>query len=63
VETGVYSIQEALKIAEDQHLDLVESCTLTPFPRFVVLLISEVYLSKEKKRKKNKKPTASKIIP
>jgi len=61
VETGVYSIQEALKIAEDQHLDLVEIspnalppvCRITDFQKFIY---------QKKKKEKEQKAKASKII-
>lgn len=61
VEIGVYSIQEALKIAEDQHLDLVEIspnavppvCRITDFQKF---------LYQKKKKEKEQKAKATKII-
>ncbi|NLB03634.1 MAG: translation initiation factor IF-3, partial [Bacteroidales bacterium] len=60
VEIGVYSIQEALKIAEDQHLDLVEIspnavppvCRITDFQKF---------LYQKKKKEKEQKAKATKI--
>jgi translation initiation factor IF-3 len=61
VEIGVYSIQEALKIAEDQHLDLVEIspnavppvCRITDFQKF---------LYQKKKKEKEQKAKATKIL-
>lgn len=61
VEIGVYSIQEALKIAEDQHLDLVEIspnavppvCRITDFQKF---------LYQKKKKEKEQKAKATKIV-
>ncbi len=60
VETGVYSIQDALKIAEEQRLDLVEIspnavpsvCRITDFQKFIY---------QRKKKEKEQKAKASKI--
>lgn len=55
VETGVYSIQEALKMAEDQRLDLVE---ISPkaVPPVCRIIDFQKFIYQKKKRKKNRKP-------
>lgn len=61
VETGVYSIQEALKIAEDQQLDLVE-ISPNAVPPVCRIIDFQKFLYQKKKKEKEQKAKATKII-
>jgi translation initiation factor IF-3 len=61
VETGVYSIQEALKMAEEQELDLVE-ISPTAQPPVCKILDYQKFLYQQKKRQKEQKAKATKVV-
>ncbi len=61
VETGVYNIQEALKIAEDQQLDLVE-ISPNAVPPVCRIIDFQKFLYQKKKKEKEQKAKATKII-
>lgn len=61
VETGVYSIQEALKMAEEQGLDLVE-ISPTAQPPVCKILDYQKFLYQQKKRQKEQKAKATKVV-
>ncbi len=61
VETGIYSIQEALKMAEEQELDLVE-ISPTAQPPVCKILDYQKFLYQQKKRQKEQKAKATKVV-
>jgi translation initiation factor IF-3 len=61
VETGIYSIQEALKIAEELELDLVE-ISPNAEPPVCKVLDYQKYLYQQKKKVKELKAKASKVV-
>ena len=60
VETGVYSIQEALKMAEDQRLDLVEISPKT-VPLVGRITYVQNFISQKKTKEKEQNAKATKI--
>ena len=60
VETGVYSIQEALKMAEDQRLDLVEISPKAVHPVCRIIDFQK-FIYQKKKKEKEQKAKATKI--
>ncbi len=61
VEAGIYSIQEALKLAEEQELDLVE-ISPTADPPVCKILDYQKFLYQQKKRQKEQKAKATKVV-
>ncbi len=61
VETGVYSIQEALKIADNLSLDLIE-ISPTAQPPVCKILDYQKFLYQQKKRQKEQKAKATKVV-
>ncbi|MCC8071422.1 MAG: translation initiation factor IF-3 [Bacteroidales bacterium] len=61
VETGIYTIQQALKIAEDQGLDLIE-ISPTAEPPVCKVLDYQKFLYQQKKRQKEQKAKATKVV-
>ncbi len=61
VETGIYSLREALAIAEDQGLDLVE-ISPNAEPPVCKVIDYKKFLYDIKKRKKLQKQNASKVV-
>lgn len=61
VENGVYSIQEALKLADDLELDLVE-ISPTAQPPVCKILDYSKFLYQQKKRQKEQKAKATKVV-
>ncbi|MDE5651017.1 MAG: translation initiation factor IF-3 [Duncaniella sp.] len=61
VETGVYSIQEALKIADGLGLDLIE-ISPTAQPPVCKILDYQKFLYQQKKRQKEQKAKATKVV-
>ena len=61
VETGVYSIHDALEIADDQGLDLVE-ISPTAQPPVCKVLDYQKFLYQQKKRLKEQKAKAAKVV-
>lgn len=61
VEQGVYSIQDALKLADDLELDLVE-ISPTAVPPVCKITDYQKYLYQQRKRLKEQKAKASKIV-
>ncbi len=61
VEAGIYSIQEALKLAEEQELDLVE-ISPTAEPPVCKILDYQKFLYQQKKRQKEQKAKATKVV-
>ncbi len=61
VEEGIYSIQEALKIAEAQELDLVEIAA-SANPPVCKVLDYQKYLYQQKKRAKEAKAKSVKVV-
>ena len=61
VEPGIYSIQEALKMAEEQELDLVE-ISPTAEPPVCKILDYQKFLYQQKKRQKEQKAKATKVV-
>ena len=61
VEMGVYSIQDAMRIAEEQELDLVE-ISPTAVPPVCKVLDYQKYCYQLKKKAKEAKATAAKVV-
>jgi translation initiation factor IF-3 len=61
VEPGVYSIQEALNIAEELEMDLIE-ISPTANPPVCKVLDYQKYLYQQKKRLKEQKAKATKVV-
>ncbi len=61
VEGGIYSIQEALKLAEELELDLVE-ISPTAEPPVCKILDYQKFLYQQKKRQKEQKAKATKVV-
>ena len=61
VENGVYPIQEALKIADELGLDLIE-ISPTAQPPVCRVLDSQKFLYQQKKRQKEQKAKATKVV-
>ena len=61
VEPGIYSIQEALKLAEEKELDLVE-ISPTAEPPVCKILDYQKFLYQQKKRQKEQKAKATKVV-
>ncbi|MCH5319288.1 MAG: translation initiation factor IF-3 [Paramuribaculum sp.] len=61
VEQGIYSIHEALHIAEEQGLDLIE-ISPTANPPVCKVLDYQKFLYQQKKRQKEQKAKASKVV-
>ncbi len=61
VETGIYTIQQARKIAEEQELDLVE-ISPTAQPPVCKVLDYQKFLYQQKKRQKEAKAKATKVV-
>ncbi len=61
VETGIYTIQEALKIAEAQELDLVE-ISASANPPVCKVLDYQKYLYQQKKKAKEQKAKSVKVV-
>ena len=59
VENGIYSIHEALKLAEEQELDLIEISS-TAQPPVCKILDYQKFLYQQKKRQKEQKAKAAK---
>lgn len=61
VEQGIYSIQEARRIAEELELDLIE-ISPTANPPVCKILDYQKYLYQQKKRQKEQKAKAAKVV-
>ncbi len=61
VETGVYSLEEAIKIADNLELDLVE-ISATAVPPVCKIIDYQKFLYQQKKREKEKKAHSTKIV-
>ena len=61
VENGIYSIHEALKIAEDLELDLIE-ISPNAAPPVCKVLDYQKFLYQQKKRQKEQKAKATKVV-
>ncbi len=61
VETGIYPIAQALKIAEEQGLDLIE-ISPTAEPPVCKILDYQKFLYQQKKRQKEQKAKATKVV-
>ncbi len=61
VETGVYPIQQALKIADELGLDLIE-ISPTAEPPVCKILDYQKFLYQQKKRQKEQKAKATKVV-
>ena len=61
VETGIYTIQEALHIAEEQELDLVE-ISASANPPVCKVLDYQKYLYQQKKKAKEQKAKSVKVV-
>ncbi|MDE6653694.1 MAG: translation initiation factor IF-3, partial [Muribaculaceae bacterium] len=61
VETGIYTIQQALKIAEEQELDLVE-ISASANPPVCKVLDYQKYLYQQKKKAKEQKAKSVKVV-
>ncbi|MCI9606830.1 MAG: translation initiation factor IF-3 [Muribaculaceae bacterium] len=61
VETGIYTIQQALKMAEEQGLDLIE-ISPTAEPPVCKILDYQKFLYQQKKRQKEQKAKATKVV-
>ncbi len=61
VEAGIYPIQQALKIAEEQGLDLIE-ISPTAEPPVCKVLDYQKFLYQQKKRQKEQKAKATKVV-
>ncbi|MDE5687645.1 MAG: translation initiation factor IF-3 [Paramuribaculum sp.] len=61
VEVGVYPIQQALRIAEEQGLDLIE-ISPTAEPPVCKILDYQKFLYQQKKRQKEQKAKATKVV-
>ncbi len=61
VEAGIYTIQQALKLAEEQGLDLIE-ISPTAEPPVCKILDYQKFLYQQKKRQKEQKAKATKVV-
>ena len=61
VETGIYTIQQAMSMAEEQELDLVE-ISPTAQPPVCKILDYQKFLYQQKKRQKEAKAKATKVV-
>ncbi len=61
VETGVYPIQEALRIADEQGLDLIE-ISPNAAPPVCKILDYQKFLYQQKKRQKEQKAKSTKVV-
>ncbi len=61
VETGIYSIQEALKIADDLGFDLIE-ISPNAEPPVCKILDYQKFLYQQKKKQKEQKAKATKVV-
>lgn len=61
VETGIYSIQEALRIADEQGLDLIE-ISPNAAPPVCKILDYQKFLYQQKKRQKEQKAKSTKVV-
>ncbi|MDE7025393.1 MAG: translation initiation factor IF-3 [Paramuribaculum sp.] len=61
VEQGIYSIQEALRIADDQGLDLIE-ISPNAAPPVCKILDYQKFLYQQKKHQKEQKAKATKVV-
>ena len=61
VEQGIYSIHEALKMAEEQDLDLVE-ISPTAEPPVCKIMDYQKFLYQQKKRQKEQKAKSTKVV-
>lgn len=61
VEQGVYSLQEALRLADDLELDLIE-ISPNAEPPVCKILDYQKYLYQQKKRQKEQKAKAAKVV-
>ncbi|MBR6757651.1 MAG: translation initiation factor IF-3 [Bacteroidaceae bacterium] len=61
VEQGVYSLQEALRIADEQELDLIE-ISPNAEPPVCKILDYQKYLYQQKKKQKEQKAKAAKVV-
>ncbi|MDE5726939.1 MAG: translation initiation factor IF-3, partial [Duncaniella sp.] len=61
VEAGIYSIQEALRMAQEQELDLVE-ISPTAEPPVCKILDYQKFLYQQKKRQKEQKAKSTKVV-
>ena len=61
VEQGIYSIHEALKMAEEQDLDLVE-ISPTAEPPVCKIIDYQKFLYQQKKRQKEQKAKSTKVV-
>lgn len=61
VEPGIYTIQEARRIAEEQELDLIE-ISPTAQPPVCKILDYQKFLYQQKKRQKEQKAKATKVV-
>ena len=61
VEPGIYTIQQALKLAEEQELDLVEISAQAD-PPVCKILDYQKYLYQQKKKQKELKAKATKVV-
>ncbi|MCM1163079.1 MAG: translation initiation factor IF-3 [Muribaculaceae bacterium] len=61
VEAGIYSIQEALRMAQEQELDLVE-ISPTAEPPVCKILDYQKFLYQQKKRQKEQKAKSVKVV-
>ncbi|MBD5308069.1 MAG: translation initiation factor IF-3 [Bacteroides sp.] len=61
VEPGIYTIQEALRLAREKELDLIE-ISPTAEPPVCKILDYQKYLYQQKKRQKEQKAKATKVV-
>ena len=61
VETGVYTIQEALRMAEEQEMDLIE-ISPNAVPPVCKILDYQKFLYQQKKRLKEQKAKSTKVV-
>ena len=61
VEAGIYTIQQALKLAEEQGLDLIE-ISPTAEPPVCKILDYQKFLYQQKKRQKEQRAKATKVV-
>ena len=61
VEQGIYSYQEAMRIADEQELDLVE-ISASANPPVCRILDYQKYLYQQKKRQKEQKANSAKVV-
>ena len=61
IETGIYSFEKAMKIADDLELDLVE-ISPSATPPVCKIIDYQKFLYQQKKREKEKKANATKVV-